>query len=314
MIAPSIDTTGTGTLLIGTRNTGSGDTGPVSISRTGQTTTVNGLFAVTQTSAFTGAMVAAAISGTTITASTAFNGPIYDSVSGAGATTVSVGATNATGVTVGKTGAGVTFPGWLTPGGGTLPADGFVKFPYSASQQVFLGGRSSGGGDKKLIHVDGDFLYIGEYAGGPVYIYTNVAVINSSISSAVQAPIVGLWNNGGALGFTVTTGSTLKFEADADCTSVAYTQAQHATGTGVSTTITGQVGKSAFASGHLAIGGGAAAGGGGASAAGYVNFVNQTISNTGSSVGGGQSLIGLLVQGVPIMVNGVAKKMMVMDT
>ncbi len=265
MIAPSLDTTGTGTLSIGTRNTGSGDTGPVSISRTGQTTTCNGAFAVTQTSAFTGAVTCTStLSATTLTASTAFNGPIFDSVSGAGATMCAFGGTNATSCEFGKAGASSTVKGSLTvdqtstftgvvtigasscvtnSNAGTRPSVGaIVALPYNASSQVFLAGRTSGGGNKSLFYSIGDTTYFGEYASAPALVYGNVCNLNGSISAALQGPTVGLWDNGSANGFTITPGSALKIEADTACASVAYTQASTASATGADTTISSQAG------------------------------------------------------------------------
>ncbi len=76
--------------------------------------------------------------------------------------------------------------------------------------------------------------------------------------------------------------------------------------------INAQVGASASNSGDLQIGGGASGGGGGL--AGFVDFRNQTLSNTATTIGAGQLLTGLLAQFVPIKVGGVAMKMVVLAT
>ncbi len=47
---------------------------------------------------------------------------------------------------------------------------------------------------------------------------------------------------------------------------------------------------------------------------GFVDFRNKSLANTGTSIGGGLSLVGVLVNTLPVRVNGVAVKLLVVAT
>ncbi len=264
-------------------------------------------------------------SAATVTASTSFVGPLFDSVSGAGATTVTIGGTNALSLILGRASLAVTVPGYLTPGG-TLPTSGFMRVAYQAgSLSVIRGNVTAGGGgtEADIIAVSTNTVTFGSLTSICAYygFSVNISAAGSmshfaATSIAHSAPFTTFSSYLGSEAFRITPASagTTSLQFAATVTVPQILHAQNASTTGVAMSIVAQVGASTFASGDLQLGGGAAAGGGGASAAGHVDFINQTLSGTGSSIIGGQSLAAILVNGLPVKIGGSLYKVVVMAT
>ncbi len=266
------------------------------------------------------------------------NPTVIGPVDTAGATALTIGGTNATSINLGRAGQNTAVVGTMSVAqaatftttiavGASPAATGDIRMRIAGTinqldttdKTVLLlaaGAQTFGATNSATVTYQGQSTYL-RNADNSNYLYLYNASTNRIVMSTGSFQISDGDQVAGAPSAIVITplragASSILFSAGVTSATIGY--AQNASTTGNILTLSGQVGASTFASGDLQIGGGAAAGGGGASAAGFVDFRNQALSNTATTIGTGQLLTGLLAQFVPIKIAGTAMKMVVLAT
>ncbi len=186
-------------------------------------------------------------------------------------------------------------------GAGSVPTSGLQRFPYYAGAQSLLRGMSGVATEADIIQQSGFNLQFGpSTASFNVAIYGNNLNLYGPTSVSANSPYFYCASYGGneAIRITPVSAGTTSITFANTVTLAQINQTQAAAGAGAPMSIIAQEGAAGSASGDLRLGGGPNPGGGGSS--GYVQIMNQARGTLGASIGGGISLVGVLVNTIPM--------------